>query len=54
MTENFNVKQINKRLRVTMELHLHTQLIGKHAPRTPRSLQGTPDSYLGLNNIMQG
>jgi hypothetical protein len=32
-------------------LQLHRQMTGRHAPRTPQDLQGTPDNYLVLSSI---
>jgi hypothetical protein len=27
------------------------QMTGRHTPRTPQNLQGTPNNYLGLSSI---
>jgi hypothetical protein len=30
---------------------LHRQMTGRHTPRTPQNLQGTPDNYHVLSSI---
>ena len=51
ITKSLKLKQINKHLRVTVELHLHRKMTGRHTPRTTQNLQGTPDNYLGLSSF---
>jgi hypothetical protein len=45
ITKSLNLSQ------PTAELHLHRQMTGRDTPRTPQSLQGTPDNYLVLSSI---
>jgi hypothetical protein len=51
MTESLNLKRINKHLKSSSGLQLHKQMIGRHTPRTPQDLQGTPDNYVVLSSI---
>ena len=51
MTESLKLKQINKHLKLAVELHHHRQMTGRHTPRNLRSLQKTSDNYLVLSGI---
>jgi hypothetical protein len=51
VTESFNFKQTNKYLKLAVKLYLYMQITGRHTPRTPQSLQVTPDNYLILSSI---